>query len=495
MELNKLAFTTQPRTAWQVLDLTQLFVRENFFSLVTIYLLTLLPIALISIISFSFSSASLIIWWFKPLFERPLLTYLSKRCFHQPCTVWQAIGSLKQLGIGTIIKMLTIYRFSPNRAYLSAVEQLEKQKGLSAVSRKNLLKSRIDHKQTLWMLLCVHLEMLLTLILLLIIFNFIPAGISFDSQFLQSSLNSQSAEIIYFTCYLISIALIAPYFVTGGFLMYLNARIIIEAWDIELIFKGITARLSSINTLMLPLILLFTLSLTSPKPGYANTKAIETHTKSAQQIKAQVEEIYQQHHLIEKKTTWKPRNENKTSQSLPSWLAKIKNFFNLLASISPFIGYLMWIIVAILALWLAKQLYKYRRRFFISPTKKPEKLKPIDLPVFFAEVKQESLPKDLLVAAEQALQQQEYRQSLRYLLWFALQLAEKNSLFTCHKSMTEKECEQALLAVLPAKQHNTYRQLFLYWIQQAWAHKALTEPQIRQLIVDFKQLASEQSNG
>ena len=489
MELNKLAFAAQPRTPWQVFDLTLLIVRENFFKLTKIYLATLLPITFLAIFIFSFSTASFIVWWCKPLFERPLLTYLAKQCFHQPCSTWQAVYSLKQLGISNIIKMLTIYRFSPNRAYLSPVEQLEKQKGLASITRKNLLKARIDHKQTLWMLLCVHLEMLFTFILLLIAFNFIPVGISFDSQFFQNSFDSKTAEIIYFISYLISITLIAPYFVTGGFLMYLNARINLEAWDIELTFKRIAARFSSLSVIFLLSFIIFL----SPPSSYAkalDTKA-EIPSENLSKIKADVDEIYRQHQLIEKQTIWTIKATEDEPKDISKWQQYIKAFFSSLAKIGPLLGYLMWFIVALLIFWLAKQLYQYRGKWFIGHNKSTIIEKPADLPTFFADATQTALPENLLQAAEQALQKQQYRQSLQYLLAFALQLAEQNSTFSCHKSMTEKECEQALLAVLPAEQHRNYQQLFLYWIQQAWAHKTVTNAQIMHLINDFKLLASE----
>ncbi len=488
MELNKLAFVAQPRSPWQVFDLTQLVVKQNFFSLVKIYLATMLPIALVSLLCFSISTTSLLVWWCKPLFERPLLTYLSKQCFHQPCTTWQALKSLKQLGIVNIIKMLTLYRFSPNRAYLSPVEQLEKQAGIAAISRKNLLKTRIKHKQTLWMLLCVHLEMLLTLVLLLIAFNFVPAGISFDSQFFQNALSNHTAELIYLISYLISITIIAPYFVTGGFLMYLNARIQLEAWDIELTFKRIASRFSSVAVLAFILVL----TMTTPQPSYATemTQTSNDYSEKLQKIKADVESIYEENQLIEKQTTWKPITKEEQTD-LPSWLKTIKAFFALLAKLGPLLGYLMWIIVGFLVYWVVKQLYLSRGKWFSRYVQTTSTDNAPQLPLFFADAPQQHWPDDLLAAAKQALAKEHYRQALMYLLNFALQLAEQKSAFHCQKSMTEKECEQALLAVLPNEQHPLYQHLFLCWIQQAWAHKKVTHQQIKQLIDDFTQLAGE----
>ena len=51
------------------------------------------------------------------------------------------------------------------------------------------------------------------------------------------------AALLLFLSWYVFVSLIAPFFVASGFSLYLNQRTLLEAWDIELIFRRMTTRL------------------------------------------------------------------------------------------------------------------------------------------------------------------------------------------------------------------------------------------------------------
>jgi len=499
MELNRLSFVARKRTPWEVFDLTQLFVRENFTDMFKIYLFLVIPLAIVVWLLSSSSSAVFFVWWLKPVLERPLLDYLSKRSFSQPTSVWASIKSLKQLRFIDIFLTLTIFRLSPNRAYFSPVEQLEKQKGDKATKRKNLLRGRCDNKQSFWIIFCAHLELFVLCILLLISYNFIPEGITIDQQFITNNLTNENFEHIYFITYVIAISVIAPLYTTGGFLMYLNSRIQLEGWDIELTFKRIAARLSGAITILL----VCTLGWLNPSPSYAQQSQEETkieveteeETRSVKliEIKQDVDKIYLDNKLIEKTEVWAPvLDEKEKSDSDLSWLKSIGSFFDFLSKAGPILTVIFWAAILGFVAWVIWQIYLNSNNWFSAKAKdRSASNKEPDLPSFFTEIKHQSWPEDLLSAAEKSLQQARYREALTLILKFALHFAEQNKPGVFHQSMTEMECERAVLNVLPRRLHSQYRILFFVWMQQAWAHKSASDNQISDLIAKFRRLEVE----
>ncbi|MEI6895716.1 MAG: hypothetical protein V5789_14050 [Colwellia sp.] len=493
MDITKLSFTPRKRTPWEVFDLTQLMVLTNFVPLMKIVILLYTPLGLILWGIFSAETASLMIWWLKPLLERPLLDFLSKRSFSQPTSAWSCIKSIRYLSKTDIFTMLTIHRFSPNRAYFSSIEQLEKLKGNVKKSRKSVLFHHGKHKQTFWMLFCVHVEFLFTLLLIAVVFNFIPQGVTLDDQFIMSSLINGSFEQIYFCSYLIAIQLIAPYFVTGGFLAYLNTRVNLEAWDIELAFKQIANKIG--KTVLTATVMIFSYCVDIPavtatdfQPDYRQTQESNNKLSTVEATRLQVTKIYQDNELIEKSLRWqavtKEPEEPQNNLNL-NWL---DNLIKVIASLESFIGYISWFLVIALIVWGAIKLYimktEGRLNFGVEPIKKT--VQESKTSSFFTNITSPNWPDDLLFAAEQASIENKFREALTYILRFSLLLAEQHSPVTIHPSMTERECEKALMNALPNNCHTQYRQLFSVWIQQAWAHKKASKHQIDELILAFR---------
>ncbi len=75
-----MAVRVRPRTAWEGIDLGFVMARNWFLPLWTLWLMTGLPLglALYLLVGESVWLAMLLAWWLKPLYEPPLLFWLSR---------------------------------------------------------------------------------------------------------------------------------------------------------------------------------------------------------------------------------------------------------------------------------------------------------------------------------------------------------------------------------------------------------------------------------
>lgn len=495
MDITKLSFTARTRTGFETFDLTLLMVKENFAAMMRLVLVLYLPVAAILWFALPIEYASFVMWWLKPLLERPLLTYLANKSFSIPISTWQCIRAIRQLAFADIIMMLTINRLSPNRAYLSPIEQLERAKGKVKSQRKNAMLLRGNHKQTYWMILCLHFEGLLLALLMLLAYNFIPHGISFDDQFMQMDLDSPLIANTYYFVYLIAMILVAPYYVTGGFLAYINTRIQLEAWDLELSFKRIAGRFSSVALVVcLSGFLLSTLPTAveaqeqeqvTSEQSENTVDATEQQRQAFQLTHDEIEAIYQDNELIERTNVWQPNFQKKEKDT-----SGFEAFLAMLTGLGNVIGYIIWALVIALGIWLIVKLVRYldnsqRQSFNVV---KSDQARKVSLPTFFADVEKREWPKDLLTAAEQANAQGEIRLALTYLLQFSLSFAIERTQVIITASMTEQECSRALKQVLKMEDFSIYQSLINLWCQLAWAHREVSAEQVAQLVIDFTDL-------
>lgn len=484
MELSQLAFQARNRTPWQVFDLTLLMTKQHFFALVKIVLSLYVPLAVLLYLALPIEYVFWLLWWIKPLIERPLLDYLAKASFSQKSTTWQSIKSLKKLKIVSVIRMLTWCRFSPNRAYLAPLEQLEQLSGSRRSSRGNLMLGRCDHKQTFWIMFCVHAEMVFLCMIGLLIYNFLPTGVTIDDQLdLINFSISPTLELLYGICYLFAVIMVMPYFVTGSFLMYLNSRIKLEGWDIELAFKRI-ARFGTAAFLVCILISpISSFDLHAQETDKTRVEVVLPSTERAKKTKLEIEKLYEENQWIEKETSWQPKQRQKSSSNFDfSWLKNLKY-------LGTIIGYLAWAVVIGLLLWLVVYIINKIDNTKLQKTSGDNEKAKIDLPVFFDDLPKDIAPNELLTSAKTANANKNFRLALMCILKFSFYLAEQNSSVKIHKSMSEMECQRALTKVLPENLHSLYQSLFSLWIKQAWAHIDAEQSAISDIIFQFEAIA------
>ncbi|TLU67220.1 hypothetical protein FE810_02760 [Thalassotalea litorea] len=524
MEINRLAFVPRPRTPWQVFDLSLQFYRGNFWTMWKIYLAQALPLAFVLFLVFEPVVASLIFWWLKPLMERPLLDFLSKQTFSQDTSTKANLKVLKRLRIVDIVAMLTWLRLSPNRAYLASVEQLELLTGTARQKRKTLLIGRMQNKQTQWMLFMVHLEMILIFAIYMGLFFFLPNEDPISQMFDPYGESSLLQEQISFWIYVVVVSLIGPWFSCGGFMMYLNSRIKLEAWDLELGFKRLSLRLpqwaiaviaAGIFTAALPQPVeaaqATNTELSSPltenhdssdkSTQQANKAGINGDEKSQRslQVRNEIKNIYEENELINRKNIYKlSEDDTKEESSMPQWLEAFFSMFSWLSLLAPMIQWLLYGLILWFILWVVYRLYGIYSQQETVPSqranKAPMKKNPQVVPEFFENIETQQWPDDLLAAAKHSLGEDDDRQALIYLLKYGLDYIGTAAPDLLTYSMTEPECQSAIKQNFSAQVFLPMQKLFALWMAKAWAHREIDTTEILSLIDVIDQLPIPQVN-
>ena len=242
------------------------------------------------------------------------------------------------------------------------------------------------------------------------------------------------------------------------------------------------------------MVLVCTYTLDSPTV-YATelpTKTVEKTTtekdlSAAEKRRIEVAKIYQEHKLIESSFIWQPKQKAKEKELDFEAFQKL---LKILSGFGDLIGYIFWLLLIALVIWVASKMYMLKGGVkFFSKRKIDNTVKQtVEMPVFLSNVEKKNWPDDLLAAAEQANIEGNRREALTYLLRFSLQLAEQNTSVMIKACMTERECEERLINVLPQECHMPYRDLFRVWIHHAWAHQKVAEMDVMALIQAFRDM-------
>jgi len=234
MRVDSLTLALRPRSMSEAADWGAALVRAHarsvwgcFLPVYGVLLLVVLPTAW-----FADWLPLLLIWVFKPWLDRTLLFVLSQAAFGQstrPADLWQAWRSLwlKQW-------FATLWsRFSLRRAYLLPALQLEGLRGKALRQRRRLLLRHNSSAALGQHLVFVHVEIALYVALLSVGGWVAPEGSREHFLVWLTSSEEWLPQILTTLAYVLVVAVLEPFYVAGGFCMYLNRRVELEAWDVE----------------------------------------------------------------------------------------------------------------------------------------------------------------------------------------------------------------------------------------------------------------------
>jgi len=240
MNLDKLQVDARMRGGWQAVDLGLQMARAWFRPLLAAGLLPMLPLAAVLLALFWESPfwALFIVWWLKPFWERLPLFIASRRLFDEDAGVWR---SLRGFPLQDALPWLLWRRFSIQRAFDNPVTVLEELRGVPRRARLRVLHGKYSDvalgNQFAWF--CF--EWLLAIGLVVMLDFFTPE--SFDAGITDRYGDlTLLGEWVYSLAGIAAIALVMPFHTMAGFALYLNRRIELEAWDIEISFRNLAAR-------------------------------------------------------------------------------------------------------------------------------------------------------------------------------------------------------------------------------------------------------------
>ncbi len=249
MELDRLQAELRSRGSHEAIDLGFAMVRRWSGPVWRAWAATVLP-AWVLIVVCCWSVpwlAVLIIWWLKPLWDRVPLHVLSRSLFGATPTVREVLRALPRLWTRGTFGALTFFRLSPVRSFSAPILQLEGHAGRLATRRRQVLLRGPDATAALGLgLAAIVLEASVTIGILGLFFTMLPDAPRFAFDHLFTLWIDGHAPMwvtpVPMLAWLVGVSVVEPFYVAGGFSLYLNRRTILEGWDVDLTFRRIAAR-------------------------------------------------------------------------------------------------------------------------------------------------------------------------------------------------------------------------------------------------------------
>jgi hypothetical protein len=249
VQLERIAITLRPRSAWEAIDLGYAMVQEWWGPVMKVWLAVYLPAAiLINLLCWKAPlAAAFIMWWLKPAFDRVVLHVISGAAFGALPTVRETLGALKRLWWNNgLFAALTYTRINFARSFTLPVVQLEGSRGKFGSERRKVLGREGRGAAIMLTVICLHLEAIMAFSIYGLIYFVMPSDgpPDFSWKKLFQPDESRGAQYISNAVGHLAVSILEPFYVAGGFALYLNCRTAIEGWDVELTFKRLSARVA-----------------------------------------------------------------------------------------------------------------------------------------------------------------------------------------------------------------------------------------------------------
>lgn len=538
MNLEAMTLEVRPRTPWESMDLAVRLSVSHWRLLLSGWMVSVFPLFLvINIILLEEHPywAFFLIWFLKPLYDRVVLFVLSRVIFSEK-TAWKdvinAIPSFFKTGL---FSSLTLYRLDPGRAFALPVRQLESLKGKRRRQRMHTLRRACNNREVLFFILCVHLESLVSWGLIGILLMMLPTDMAIQNA--ETVFMNEEPGILFnalsMLLYFLVMMIVETLYVAGGFVLYLNRRIILEGWDIELVFRKLSQRYAFADSLQngqqktgsflagsslrgkAQSIIVFLLCSTFfmfagvlPQNAQALSQNASTVYEkilppvaippltpdaSAETIQQVMDDpVFNRFKQIESlKYTGKIDKDKDDLEKTRSWLT------DTFKAIGQTLALLFEIVLWVLALLVVFLVVKYHDRLHLGlgGLFKSED-KPLQLPemLFGLDLREESLPDDVTAQALELYQKKAYRASLALLYRATLAYLVKNYQLSLAKGATEGDCLELVTKKLSlpsesaeslALEKQYFVELTRAWQLTAYAHRVISAEQMEQLCIDW----------
>ncbi len=256
MNISNMRVAVRPMSTSQAVDLGTMLARHWFVPLWKIWLGTAWPFFMLLYLPLLLLGSeqhpwlpllgAFLFWWCKPLYEKPMLTWLGYALFDEQYGEHDVKNSILT-GYKTLhhysVTLLLTRRLSTHRQLLLPVLLLEHPNKQQLKQRASILSRGQGNGLTWHTVILLHLETLLYFGVLIVIAELIPTALmSSETYFHYLQYTSFWADMALAFLYFFAVSVIAPFFVAGGFAVYLTKRCLLEGWDVELTFKQLAQR-------------------------------------------------------------------------------------------------------------------------------------------------------------------------------------------------------------------------------------------------------------
>ena len=498
MNIDSLSVVVRPRRIWEAGDLGIAMVRRWFSGIYIPWLILLLSVWLLLTILLPRNPTLviLIIWWIKPILGRTILYVLSRRMFGVNTTTLGTLKHTPKLMLLPMAGRLTLFRLSPMRVIIEAVNMLEGLKGELRRRRGAVLTSHLAaNPYGIALAFCIFEWIVIFSGLYQASMILIPEEFHYQ---MPDHFLDDSNHWLFSIFYVATVAFLEPFYVATCFALYLNIRTLIEGWDLELQFRKWVQRCKALQAGVSVLLLGLWLGF-YPSPAMAQEdaelKPVEEAAEEAPNASqrsphadahasaALLDEIIQDEvYLVpeETKVGWHPRDyeNNEGSQT---------NHSGLLSALGSVLGYVFIIVVIVI---LAFFLVYLTRHMFIGSRGKASKDRSIEArkpeEAYHALIDPASLPDDIAAAATSAWQKGDHRLALSYLFRGALLALSKSDRLDIPSTATEEECLHLVGQAFKGSLLAFFKKLTRTWQRLAYAHEPIGESEFWGLLREWQ---------
>jgi hypothetical protein len=521
VRLDSVTVALRPRNHWEAIDLGMAMARMHWKRLMAAWLMCFVPVVVAASLIFLSHpwAAPLFVWWLKPLFERVPLFMLSRATFGVMPGMRETLKSLLPVWRRNLLRDLTIGRFSLSRSFDMPVRDLEGLRGKACRQRLKGLHKRTRGSAAWLTLACVNFEWVVNLSLIGLVYLFIPQGA--NSNFLELAFSSDQPVwmvALQNTTYYLAITLIEPFYVAGGFALYLNRRTLLEGWDIEIVFRRLAQRMqpqpgSAVAQPvagLLAAIVLATCLAGSPQQALAGDAPVSASTAPAEaaaatdeaaeaqdfgnvqpavarfSVKAQRERIAKvmAHKDLQRKrkeTRWQYTGKQPQDKKPVEWdwLEKLSEW---LAAVARVAEVVLWTLLALAVAWLIHKRKYWLKRLRITSSMPPDR----DAKVLFGlDIGPESLPVDVAGAAWNLWQSGQPRAAMSLLYRGALSHFVTREKLELGVHATEEDCLRLCRKRVAPEVGDYFNRLTRAWQQLAYAARSPAQETVRDLCTDW----------
>ncbi len=247
MQAEELRIAAHPRSGWEAIDLGFAMARTWWRPIWGAWFLIVIPIASALIIALRGHPwwTLLLLWWLRPVAGRVVLHVLGKALFADPPSPVATLRAIPQILQNGVFASLTLLRFSPNRCYALPVLQLE---GLSGDARRErtrvLTRAELGPAASLHSI-AAHVNLALIVAFLMFVLWLAPEALTEQVSLLFENWfegDTTAGGLLIACLYLAGTSAVEPLLIAGGFGLYVNRRMWLEGWDIEIALRRLAKR-------------------------------------------------------------------------------------------------------------------------------------------------------------------------------------------------------------------------------------------------------------
>jgi hypothetical protein len=499
MNFDNVRVEIRPRSPFEAIDLGFVMARHWFFPLWIMWLSVAVPFSMVAhlVLYKHLVIAGVLIWWLKPVYEKPLVFWLSRAFFNEKTGYKDIVRQYFKIIKPRLLADLTYLRFTPNRSFFMPVSVLENLNSKAHSSRVKIL----GHNQSAGLgltVVCIIFNMILNVSMLLVAFFILPEELRWtsfeDLLFSQGMVEAVFVKIIA----LLAMSIIAPFYVAAGFALYINRRTELEAWDIEISFKRLMARKVKNEKMMAKRIrktistsmVLFFLTAGSLFISSNSSEAYSAGNISKKEASSIINKVVDHDDFGKKKTvtSWKLKEFDRVDFELPQWL---KDFFesfggnvDWVQNIPKFTGIILeilaWLVGGVAIVFILYKIAQNKKWFqhYAGNNKKMVKATP---ELFGLSLEENSLPDDIVSKARELLKNNEIRKALSLLYRGTLIKLINDFNIAIPKSATENECVRLVTLKREERETKLFKALTRAWLAMAYGH-IIPEKQIIETI-------------